>query len=225
VCNVKRTGGTPPTSAAITCQGQLFGPSSRLSELLDPLLSAARPTQRKVATLSFLAAQQLWAGCTAGHCAPRAANPYEVKSAFFSDPMPREAITTLLDELEAWPGSAATSPPVGFELNSWGGAMGRVPSSATAFVHRHARVLMIVGATWSARDGAARVAANRAWLRNLYSRVRPYSSGQAYQNLIDPHLDDCKHAYYGSNLPRLIEVKRRYDPDEVFRFAQGIPTG
>jgi FAD/FMN-containing dehydrogenase len=223
-CALARAGGPRPTGPAITSQGQYFGPPGRLAALLEPLLSAARPSHRRVASASFLEAQQLWADCPPERCRERAANPYTVKSDFFAQPLPRAGVTTLIEELERWPGSAASSPTVGVQLNSWGGAIARVPSSATAFVHRDARFLAIYGTTWSRRDDAARVAANRAWLEGFHARMRPFASGFAYQNLIDPRLADWRHAYYGSNLARLVAVKRRYDPEGFFRFAQGIPV-
>ena len=225
VCELTRTGGPRPTGPTIDAQGQFFGSPARLAELIKPLEAAARPSKRSVASKSFAGAQQIWADCAPDSCRGRAANPYRVKSAFFDQPIPGAGIRAMIDQLERWPGSAAPSPGVGIQLNSWGGAISGVPASATAFLHRNAQFLAIYGATWSSLDSAARVSANWLWLERTYGLTAPYASGYAYQNLIDPRLTDWEHAYYGANLPRLEAVKRRYDPDNLFRFAQGIPVG
>jgi len=48
-------------------------------------------------------------------------------------------------------------------------------------------------------------------------------NGAAYQNYIDPHLDNWQQAYYGANLPRLQQIKANYDPGDLFHFTQSIP--
>jgi hypothetical protein len=62
------------------------------------------------------------------------------------------------------------------------------------------------------------------WVNNTWAAVGRHATPYAYQNFIDPALEDWQRAYYGANLGRLIEVKRAYDPGDLFRFPQSIPT-
>jgi FAD/FMN-containing dehydrogenase len=59
-------------------------------------------------------------------------------------------------------------------------------------------------------------------LESTQSSFAPYAHG-AYQNYIDPTLNNWAEAYYGTNLARLKTVKSTYDPDDLFHFAQSIP--
>jgi Berberine and berberine like len=106
---------------------------------------------------------------------------------------------------------------------AWAGALKRVKPAATAFVHRDASWLFVVGASWSQKDTPRRVASNLRWLDGLSHALERYSNGQAYQNFIDPALGDWQRAYYATSIKRLIAAKRKYDPEAIFHFAQGIP--
>ena len=77
---------------------------------------------------------------------------------------------------------------------------------------------------WFKDTTPKQVAENVAWLQALERALQPYVNGEAYQNFIDPTLPDWQQAYYAENFERLVAVKRRYDPDDVFRFPQGIPV-
>jgi FAD/FMN-containing dehydrogenase len=67
------------------------------------------------------------------------------------------------------------------------------------------------------------VAANQAWLDDFHAAMRPFTSDESFQNFVDEAETDYLRAYYGSNFERLVEIKRKYDPDNLFRFAQSIP--
>ena len=61
-----------------------------------------------------------------------------------------------------------------------------------------------------------------AWQQSFWRSMRPYASGQAYQNYIDPDLADWRQAYYGANYARLARIKAAYDPDRLFTFPQAV---
>jgi FAD/FMN-containing dehydrogenase len=107
------------------------------------------------------------------------------------------------------------------QLDALGGAVNRPRPDTTAFVHRRQRLHCTYLSFWGANDPPAMAAACERWTREIHTALRPYASGFAFQNYIDPELADWERAYFGANAPRLRAVKRRYDPRGRFGFAQG----
>ena len=134
-----------------------------------------------------------------------------------SAPLPQTGIESLLHHIEQRRHRMTLNG--GVELNAWGGAIGAVPTTATAFAHRRAQFLCLYDALWN--DDAERDD-NIQWLNGLYAAMAPYASG-SYVNMSDPQLFDWRMSYYGENLHRLVAVKRTYDPDDFFRFEQSLP--
>ena len=99
-----------------------------------------------------------------------------------------------------------------------GGAIGRVPSDATAFAHRDARYLVWIVNMWTRGEDPA---PNVKWGRELAAALRPYATGAVYVNALADEPDRVQAAY-GANWERLVEVKRRYDPDNVFRLNANV---
>ena len=129
------------------------------------------------------------------------------RSEFFSRPMPATLVVPLIDELTS--GAAPGRRELSF--TAMGGAYNRVPADATAFVHRSERFLL----EHIAHGGDQ-------WLDRSWARAHAHASGRVYPNFPDPDLDDWAAAYHGGNAERLRAVKRRYDPERLFRFPQAI---
>ncbi|MEV6581004.1 FAD-binding oxidoreductase [Streptomyces sp. NPDC051582] len=203
--------GAEPVVSAV---GLHLGPAGELRELLAPVLAAARPVREDIADRTFWEAQDYLLHETS-------AGAFAVRTNFAPGPLPPEAVAAVLARLARWPGSD-NPDGCGLALYSWGGAINRVAPADTAFVHRDARFLVSMDTSWAGHDGPATVAANLRWLAELGETVAPYVGRGAYQNFIDPDLADWRAAYYGANYPRLVEIKKRVDPDGFFTFGQSI---
>jgi FAD/FMN-containing dehydrogenase len=104
-----------------------------------------------------------------------------------------------------------------------GGAQGRVADDATAYQGRSAAYVMNVHGRW---DDAANDDTCIGWCRDLYDSLTPFSTGEAYVNFMTEEEADRVESAYGASYERLVELKNRYDPTNLFRMNQNIaPTG
>jgi FAD/FMN-containing dehydrogenase len=102
-----------------------------------------------------------------------------------------------------------------------GGAFGRIAPDATAFPHRDVPYSFGVWTGWA---DPANDAANIAWTRAFHDAMTPYGAG-AYVNYLGEDEGGRVEEAYGVNWARLQEVKRRWDPDNLFRMNQNIAPG
>ena len=199
---------THPSAGAISATGLFTGSAAELPPLLEPLLRAGTPGVPLIQSLPFLTVAEQFAG------PPITSVRFKNASSLAFDPLPSEAIATLVEHLRAAP---SASDLVGFF--PLGGAIASIDPAATAFPHRHALFDLQYQAYWW--DDTAETA-SLSWVRDLRTAMAPYTTG-AYVNYIDSDLPDWKSEYYGMNLPRLQQVKMDYDPDDLFNGPQSIP--
>jgi FAD/FMN-containing dehydrogenase len=104
-----------------------------------------------------------------------------------------------------------------------GGAIERVAPGDTAFAHRSAANLLWVIGLWE--DATEPVDAHREWVNSIIDAARPYSTGGVYVNAIedDEGPERVVSAYGAETFARLREVKRRWDPENIFRLNANIP--
>ena len=105
------------------------------------------------------------------------------------------------------------------QLRVLGGAMARVPADATAFAHRQSRIMVNVAAIYGNPDEAP---VHEAWATETAAALRQTDTG-AYVNFVgDEGEERIRAAYPGATWERLAALKRRYDPDNLFRLNQNI---
>jgi FAD/FMN-containing dehydrogenase len=121
---------------------------------------------------------------------------------------------------QTWRGTA-------FDVHHMGGAFGRVAEDATPFPNRTAGYWLNVYGYWRDPTDDAR---RTAWIRDFAATMEPHASGGQYVNFLGQETGgdgrQAAVAVYGpAKLERLVALKRRYDPDNLFRLNHNIPPG
>ncbi len=101
------------------------------------------------------------------------------------------------------------------------GAAHRVSQDSTAFGHRDANWAMVILA---GGDDPATDESHIKWVRDYSDAITPYSQAGGYVNFMSEDDSNKAQANYGANYARLADVKRRYDPDNLFHINQNIST-
>jgi len=197
-----------PVAILLVCYN---GPIEEGERILRPVREFGPPLLDDVKVRSYVDIQGI---LTAGY--PPGVRDYW-KSNFMND-LSEEAIDTMVRHFEGVP-----SKRTAVVLEGLGGAVSRVGERETAFGHRDARLSLTITALWT---DPADDAANMAWTRDLFQSMERFSSGGVYVNYLSGEREEgtnrVREAYEPTTYERLVALKRRFDPGNVFRMNQNI---
>ncbi|MGH3999223.1 MAG: FAD-binding oxidoreductase [Pseudonocardiaceae bacterium] len=117
----------------------------------------------------------------------------------------------------------ADCPLPGIELGflHLGGAVNEYDEDDGAVGNRNARYMIGASGMWEPEE--PRAAEYREWIRSVWTRLHPFSTGRNYINFQTADEDNSRvQAAYGTNLDRLVKIKKAYDPDNLFRSNRNI---
>ena len=141
-------------------------------------------------------------------------HPTAAARTMFVDKIDRDVAETIVEYLLASDAVMRVA-----QLRVLGGAMARVPAEATAFAHRSSRIMVNVAAFYEGPEDQPR---REAWVTDFASALEGGGAG-AYVNFLgDEGEERVRAAYPGSTWERLVGIKGRYDPTNLFRLNQNI---
>ena len=211
--------GGPREAVDVFSRGQYIGPLSELRELVQPLIdSAGTPAKTVLQTMSYWDMQRMFASREGER------HSFGDVSRYSTKPLPDAIAGKIADLLAECPTRTAAENGSMWSLGWVGGpVVGAVGRRKTAYVHRDVLTLLRATPVWkidspkSVRDGLI------AWTNQMISLIAPYTPAESYQNFPNRGIKRFKRAYYAENYPRLVKVKTKYDPDNVFHNPQSIP--
>jgi FAD/FMN-containing dehydrogenase len=146
---------------------------------------------------------------------PEGFHPTAIVRTGFSEGIEIDDAETIIERL-----TASDAPMRVVQIRALGGAIARVPADATAYAHRAARLMVNVASFYTGPDDRPR---REEWVRELAARLHRPDAGAYVNFLSDEGPERVRAAYPGATWERLAEVKRRYDPDNLFRHNENVP--
>jgi FAD/FMN-containing dehydrogenase len=182
------------------------GPAAKANAVLAPIRALGKPVFESIAPIKYVDIQRSW-----DNTDPRNEGQY-LKAGFIND-FPTELADKLVDGFESDPGRNST---VYFQHS--GGAIGRIPADATAFAHRKSAANMLLIVAWPLENDAT---PHVDYIRKYWSGVESYTDGW-YTNEVSDEPQRLLNANYQGNYARLLNVKKQYDPTNLFRLNANI---
>ena len=195
-----------PIVAIFVCYS---GDPAKGEELLKPLRAVGRPVADVVTRRPYAQMQSLL----------DATQPNGRRYYWKSHYLPRvdaRMIDVAIEHL-----GRVRSPHSAILLFQIGGALNDLPADHSPAGNRDATYVLNITGAWDRPEDDE---ANKGWARDCFAAAQPCSTGGAYVNFLngDEGRDRIEAAYGSANLERLAELKRRYDPDNLFRHTKGV---
>ncbi|TFG86171.1 MAG: FAD-binding oxidoreductase [Chromatiales bacterium] len=175
-------------------------------KLIQPIRSFSKPLVDQVKLMPYLKLQ------SGGDEANGPGRNYYIKSGFVHDVDPA-LFDTMVNGFTPDPGRATV-----MLLQQLGGAIRQVRPDATAFPHRNAQFDLLVLGGW---DDRTQNDYHRTWIRSFWSEMEPYTRGYYFNTQIGDSQAQVR-ANFGDNYSRLVKLKDRYDPGNLFRLNANV---
>jgi FAD/FMN-containing dehydrogenase len=191
--------------------GVWAGPAEEGERALQPLRGLAKPLLDFSGRMRYCEVQKLYDGLF----------PKGVHRAYFKSVYLNGLTDAMIDEIAP---RAANRPSELTLCSVWylGGAVARIPADATAFGPRDMRYMLSIDSMW---EDPAEDARNLAWSRAFWNDMKHHSRGRAYLNFagLGEEGEELVRTSYGpANYERLVALKTKYDPTNLFRLNQNI---
>jgi FAD/FMN-containing dehydrogenase len=200
-------GALPDGQRAVFLFVVYVGPPEDGEKLLRPVREFGAPLDDMIGPTSYCALQQAY----------DADFPFGSRNYWKSSNL-QELTDDAIDTLVTFIGAAPSLLPMVI-IDQFGGAVARVPADATAFGHRDAAYDLVIAAIWAE---PAEQDTHITWARSFWDAMRPHSTEDVYVNYLSDEGDDRVRAAYGHHYQRLAQLKRTYDPDNIFHHNQNI---
>jgi FAD/FMN-containing dehydrogenase len=183
-----------------------FGPAAQ--QALRPLREFGPPLADHLGPMAYREVQTLF------DAAFPAGRQSSWKSSYLGE-LSDDAIETMVDQFATVP-----SPQSAVLVEHLGGAVSRVGNDETAFSDRDAPYSFLIVSVW---PDAIQSTQNLQWTDECWQAMQPFASGGVYVNYLGEEGPKRVKAAYGRNYDRLVALKTRYDPTNLFRVNQNIP--
>ncbi len=182
------------------------GPEHKAEKALAPIYALGTPIVDSVVKRDYVEIQRSW-----DNTDPRNNAEY-LKSGFVND-IPDSLMHALIEGFEPADGRSVT---IYFQHS--GGAIGRVAADATAFAQRDSKANMLVFVGWPLQNEAE---PHVSYIRRYWDTLAPYTDGYYTVETFDESRE-VRHGNYQGNFERLLAVKKKFDPTNLFRLNANI---
>jgi FAD/FMN-containing dehydrogenase len=214
-------GGDPREAIQVFSRGQYIGPLDELRDLVQPLIDAAgKPLKTDLRPITF------WDVVKMISTEEPPSHAFGDISRYAIDPLPQNAVTDLVDLVALCPVRDNDDNNGSIWSLGWvgGTVVNKISRTDTAYVHRGMSTLMRPTTVW---DDTADPSVGRDlndWTKSVIDVLNPYTPNESYQNFPNRMISDWQQAYYAENFPRLVQIKSKYDPGNLFQNTQSIPV-
>jgi FAD/FMN-containing dehydrogenase len=214
----------PREAIDVMSRGHYLGPVDELRALVQPMLDAAKPRKQCFELMKFWDMQKIWVDWADRDQPRHETHSFGDVSRYAKNPLSEKVTSDLVDLLADAPARTEEANCSLWSLGWVGGdVVNQFTPTKTAYVHRNMLTLLRPTTVWPNNVPVSFINKLQKWTDGMMRIIEPHTPDESYQNFPNRSLPNPLKAYYGANLHHLKEVKKQYDPNNLFKNPQSIP--